>query len=76
MKVKDLYRYEGVNGGVVYSTVLLPMEHELYKRLVATNGKVLTDGEKIAHVIDIPAADLEKWSQIDAPELTEEGEAV
>lgn len=71
-KIK-LYRYRGENG-TVDTTVLLPMEHEDMYRLLADAGKALTDGEAIVGVRDIPVADLEKWSEIDAPAPTEDGE--
>lgn len=75
MKVTKLYRYRGENG-VVDTTVLLPMAHEDRFRLDADEGMALTDGETVHSVIDIPAADLEMWSEIEAPDLTEDGEGV
>lgn len=74
MKITNLYRYHG-EGGTVDTLVLLPMEHEDMYRLEAEAGKVLTNGENTVAVIDIPVADLEKWSEIDAPIESEEGEA-
>lgn len=38
-------------------------------RLIADEGKVLTDGEFIGKVIDVcPAEDAVKWQEIDEPE--------
>ena len=81
MQKINLYRYKG-EGGTVDTLVKLPMEYEEMYRLVADEGKVLTNGDVITTVIDIPVADLEKWSEIIAPveeieeiEEIEEGEA-
>ena len=73
MKITNLYRYTGEDG-TVDTMVKLPMEYESMYRLTAENGKVLTNGETVAKVIDIPVADLEKWSETKEPEVTEEGE--
>ena len=75
MIVRDLHRYHGENG-TVDTLVQLPMESEPMKRIEADPGMVLTDGETVAAVLDIPAADLDKWYEIeatpeDAPEATE-----
>ena len=67
MIIKNLYRYRG-EGGTVDTTVLLPIEHEDMYRLCADDGKILTDGEKTASVIDIPASDIDKWAEVDAEE--------
>lgn len=75
MQALNLYRYRGENG-TVDTTVLLPMEHENMYRLIADVGMTLTDGEGVTDVIDIPVAELEKWSEIKAPEKIEDGEAV
>jgi hypothetical protein len=38
-------------------------------RLIADEGKLLTDGEFVGKVIDVcPAEDANKWYEIDAPE--------
>lgn len=74
MKITNLYRYHG-EGGTVDTLVLLPMEHEDMYRLEAEEGKMLTNGEITETVIDIPKADLERWSEIDAPIESEEGDA-
>lgn len=74
MTKTKMYRYYG-EGGAVDTKILLPMEHDDMWQLKADVGKVLTDGETVAEVINIPVADLEKWSEIDKPELSEEGEA-
>ena len=73
MIVRDLYRYRGENG-TIDTLVKLPMECELLKRLQAEEGCLLTDGVTTAEVIDIPAEDLDKWSEIPAPDMETTGE--
>lgn len=73
MKVTNLYRYHG-DGGTVDTPVLLPMEHEVRQRLEADAGMVLTDGEIMVSVIDIPADEVAGWAEIPAPEV-EDGDA-
>lgn len=73
MQKTDLYRYHG-EGGVVDTLVLLPAPYELRKRIAADEGMLLTDGETTAKVIDIPVEDIERWTEIPEPELTEGGE--
>lgn len=44
-------------------------------RLIADEGKVLTDGELVGKVIDVcPAENANKWYEIDAPIEEEEEE--
>ena len=62
---KDLYRYTGRNG-IITSLVHLD-EAKFYPmyRLIADDGKVLTDGELKVKSIDIFAEDLDKWTELD-----------
>lgn len=74
MTIKKMYRYRG-EGGTVDTTVLLPLEHEDRLRISPDSGKIITNGEVVVDdVYDIPAADLDKWSEIDAPVEGGEGE--
>lgn len=73
MTVRDLFRYQGANG-VVDTLIELPMEGERRKRLDADPGMMLTDGEIVTKVHDIPAADIDNWSEIEA-EVDTEAEA-
>ncbi len=41
-------------------------------RLIADEGKILTDGEIKGYVVDIAEADVDKWSEVDDDEKTEE----
>lgn len=43
-----------------------------YIRLVADEGKAITNGIKTADCIDILSADVENWYEIDAPQEEEE----
>ena len=71
MIVHDLHRYPGKNGHVD-TLIELPMEGEDRKRIEASPGKRVTNGEIVERVYDIPAADLDKWYEIDAPEADPE----
>ena len=62
---KDLYRYVGRNGLI---TSLIHLEdakfYPMY-RLIADEGKILTDGKLKVKSIDIFAEDLGKWTEIE-----------
>lgn len=62
---KNLYRYFGRNGMITSLVLLDNIEHLLMYRLIAEDGKVLTDGEQVVKSIDIFAEDLGKWTEID-----------
>lgn len=75
MIVRDLYRYHGENG-TVDTLVQLPLVSEPLKRIEAELGMALTDGEALVRVIDVPAADVDKWSEVEyTPSPDEEPEA-
>ena len=63
-----LYVYEGSNG-VIWSPILLPMDHNTMSRLVADTGKILTDGTQYFTVIDVQDSDVQKYAEV---ELTDE----
>lgn len=62
---KDLYRYIGRNGIITSLVYLEDAKYYPMYRLIADEGKVLTDGELIVKSIDIFAEDLSKWIEID-----------
>lgn len=62
---KDLYRYTGRNGIITSLVHLDDAKYYLMYRLIADDGKMLTDGELIVKSIDIFAEDLDKWTEID-----------
>lgn len=43
-----------------------------YVRLVADEGKVVTDGERSSECVDVLVSTINDWSEIDAPEPEEE----
>ena len=65
MTVKTLYRYKRRDGGVTVSLEQTDCEHEEILRLVADDGKILTDGNIFASCIDVDTAD--GWTEVDAP---------
>ena len=62
---KDLYRYVGRNGIITSLVHLDDAKYYSMYRLIADEGKVLTDGELTVKSIDIFAEDLDKWTEID-----------
>ena len=62
---KDLYRYTGRNGIITSLVHLDDAKFYPMYRLIADEGKVLTDGELIVKSIDIFAEDLSKWTEIE-----------
>ena len=62
---KDLYRYTGRNGIITSLVLLEDAKYYPMYRLIADEGKVLTDGELTVKSIDIFAEDLGKWTEID-----------
>lgn len=70
MTVKNLYKYETEKG-----TVITPIPHsesdEPYMyRLIADEGKVLTNGETMTYCID--THEVEEWEEVDDPTPPEE----
>lgn len=67
MKKLNRYRYLGKNG-IITTSVLLEGNKPIYMyRLIADEGKVLTDGTRIVHETEIFIEDLKNWSEIDPP---------
>ena len=62
---KDLYRYTGRNGIITSLVHLDDVKFYPMYRLIADEGKILTDGELKVKSIDIFAEDLGKWTEID-----------
>lgn len=65
MVKKDLYRYVGRNG-IITSLVHLEDAH-FYPmfRLIANEGKILTNNTVYVKSVDIFVEDLDKWVEID-----------
>lgn len=62
---KNLYRYFGRNGMITSLVLLDNIEHLLMYRLIADEGKILTNGELLVKSIDIFAEDLSEWTEIE-----------
>ena len=62
---KDLYRYVGRNGIITSLVHLDDIKYYPMYRLLADEGKMLTDGEQKVKAIDIFAEDLGKWTEMD-----------
>lgn len=69
MKKTKLYRYLGKNGVITTPVEILNAEHILMYHLAASKGKMLTDGEQYAEMVDIFAEDLDKWKEIGQDEI-------
>lgn len=65
MVKKDLYRYVGRNGIITSLVHLDDAKYYPMYRLIADEGKMLTDGELTVKSIDIFAEDLSKWTEIE-----------
>lgn len=71
MQIIKLYKYIRENGGVTVSPIKPDCEYTENVRLVADDGKVLTnDGENFTSCIDTDTAN--GWYEVDAPEETTE----
>lgn len=62
---KDLYRYVGRNGIITSLVHLEDAKYYPMYRLIADEGKMLTDGELKVKSIDIFVEDLDKWTEIE-----------
>lgn len=66
MQTITLYKYTRENGGTTVSPIKPECEHTEMVRLVADDGKILTNGEVVTSCVDTDTA--EGWWEIDAPE--------
>ena len=67
MEIKPLYRFLREDGGFTESPDKPDVaEYTTRFRLIAANGKLLTDGTTETYCIDVESAD--GWSEIDDPE--------
>lgn len=65
MQIITLYRYERAGGGITVSPIKPDAEYTEMYRLVADEGKALTNGEITTTCTDVKST--EGWSEIDAP---------
>ena len=66
MIVKTLYRYEREPGKITVSTDKPDKEYTEIYRLIADDGKMLTDGEITTGCVDV--FNTEGWAEIDTVE--------
>ena len=67
MEIKPLYRFLRDDGGVTESPDKPDgADYTTRYRLIASDGKLLTDGITETYCIDVDSAD--GWSEIDGPE--------
>lgn len=69
MQKITLYKYTRADGGTTVSPVKPECEYTEMVRLVADEGKALTNGETVTSCVDTDSA--EGWTEIDAPEEEE-----
>lgn len=75
MQIINLYKYERADGGVTVSPIKPDCEYTEMYRLVADEGKVLTNGEIVTSCTDVESTD--GWVEIDEPkEENEEKEEI
>jgi hypothetical protein len=72
MQIINLYKYERADGGTTVSPNKPEGEYTEMYRLIADEGKVLTNGEIITPCIDVESVD--GWQEIDAPDEPTETE--
>lgn len=65
MQVKRLYRYARPDGGITDSITRPNCEYIDRVRIIADDGKALTNGETVTTCVDTDTA--EGWWEIDAP---------
>lgn len=66
MQMIALYKYERDGGGITVSPEKPDKTYTLMYRLVADEGKILTNGETMTPCIDVDGTD--GWDEIDAPD--------
>lgn len=65
MQTITLYRYTRPDGGISVSPIKPNVEYTEMVRLIADEGKALTDGTNTTTCTDVSSA--EGWTEIDAP---------
>lgn len=75
MQQIELYRYVEADGSITVTPNKRNDNDLIHKyRLIADEGKALTDGENVASVVDVSIDDVSNWTEIDAPIESVEGE--
>ena len=64
---KILYKYKREDGGITVSPIMPEgKEYSIGYRLIADEGKVLTNGEITVPCVDVSAEKKSAWTEIDA----------
>ncbi len=72
MQQIELYRYVEQDGSITVTPIKRSDTDTVHKiRLIADEGKALTDGENITTVIDVAISDINNWQEIDEPQESE-----
>lgn len=66
MQTITLYRYTRPDGGITTSPIKPDVPFDLRYRLIADEGKALTDGTTVTECTDTDKPDA--WTEIDAPD--------
>ena len=77
MQIIPLYKYQREDGGITVSPRdPYPKSYEPMYRIVADDGKILTNGRDTTYCADVPSEEYYDWEEIDAPmeESNERGE--
>jgi hypothetical protein len=64
MKTTKLYRYIGYNGTLTTPILLPNIDHLEVVKLVANDGKILTNGDKTVYSIVVLPEDKALWTEI------------
>lgn len=76
MQKVNLYRYENEDGSITVTPVQREASDPVYKmRLIAEDGKILTDGASETPCTDCTLEDVDKWYEKDEPSPAPEEEA-
>ena len=68
MQKVNLYRYDNEDGSVTVTPIQRNPTDPVYKmRLIADEGKILTDGEYKTPCIDCTLEDVDRWYEINDP---------
>lgn len=67
MQKYTIYRYLGTNGVVETPVHLEGIYYVKLFHLVASDGKILTDGEQLKRVVNVPEEEFNQWYEIDNP---------
>lgn len=65
MTIKNLYKIIRADGGVTISTTKPDGDYIPYLRLIADDGKAMTNGILSCPAIDVPEGDQGHWTEIE-----------